>query len=87
MITISSDPPGPLNYEVKLPKARPTAMLTISTSGGGQVQQEVVLNLDTVIIEPELDRYMVIWRGIVWGVDIEASPPENCLELKISGGV
>ncbi|MCL4704865.1 DUF2169 domain-containing protein [bacterium] len=71
-------------FEVQLPATRPTAILREQEKNGQQTERKIALNLDTVIIEPELDRYMVIWRGS-WPFDDKNK--ERYLKLSVTGGV
>jgi hypothetical protein len=74
-------PPGAVDhlFTVALPEMRPHATLTV-LDGGDQQDVLVPLVLDTVVIEPDLHRFTVIWRG-TWGFD-----PDHQLGVLVTGG-
>lgn len=78
----NADPPIVKSFEVRLPASRPSAVLTKLDEAGQRVVKKVSLALDTLIIEPKSDRYMVVWRGF-WPFNIK----ETYLELAVVGGV
>ena len=51
-------------FTLKLPESRPIAFRTEVVDEGLIEDINVPLNLDTVIVEPEHDRFSVIWRGV-----------------------
>lgn len=83
VLTISSDPTSFTSFQVRLPAARPTAIRQINRRNGNTDERPLPLKLDTIIIEPQLDRYQVIWRGM-WEWDDQADPP---VALRVTGGI
>ncbi len=77
-------PPPPVSFQVFLPDTRPAATLRIKDENGSEEEINIPLALDTVIIEKELDTYIIVWRGY-W--DFEAYPPESYISLTVEGGV
>jgi hypothetical protein len=77
------NPPSPKTFDVTLPGSRPTATLTIKNPQDQTESQDIPLQLDTLIIEPEQNRYLVVWRGI-WLY--EEARKEQYIELKVQGG-
>ncbi len=86
-LTITSQgetiPPPPVTISVQLPSSRPRATLTVLNDLQQEEDQNIPLLLDTVIIEPELDRYIVVWRGS-W--PFEPEKQERYLKLTVQGG-
>ncbi len=76
-------PPEPVSFTVRLPASRPTATLTVLNGSNQEEEQNVPLVLDTVTIEPERDRYMVVWRG-TWL--FEEAFKERYIKLTVQGG-
>ena len=76
-------PPPPVTISVQLPSSRPKATLTVLNDLKQEEDQNIPLLLDTVIIEPELDRYIVVWRGS-W--PFEPEKQERYLKLTVQGG-
>jgi hypothetical protein len=74
-------PPGAVDhlFTVILPESRPHVTSTVLDDGD---QQDVLVPmvLDTVVIEPDLDRFTVIWRG-TWEFD-----PDHQLGVSVTGG-
>jgi hypothetical protein len=70
-------------FQVQLPNSRPIATLTVLNEAGQKEAQNLPLVLDTLIIEPELDRYLVVWRG-TWLFDEDHK--EKYIALTITGG-
>jgi hypothetical protein len=70
-------------FHVQLPYNRPMATLTVLNDAGQGEEQNLPLVLDTLIIEPELDRYLVVWRG-TWPFDEQHK--EKYITLTVSGG-
>jgi hypothetical protein len=75
--------PASESFSVQLPTSRPTATLTVLIDSNQKEIRPISLALDTVIIEPELDRYLVVWRGI-WQWD--DANRDRYLKLSIQGG-
>lgn len=88
VLTISSEhrpvPPGPVSaFEVKLPANRPTTTLTLLSNTGQQEEQGIPMAIDTVIIEPDLNRYLIVWRGM-W--EFQEHLKECYIKLSVAGG-
>ncbi len=83
-IIVHTNPPGLFNFEILLPSTRPVAVLCTQNAQGRENTIPLNLNLDTLIIEPEINRYMVIWRGC-WILDEQF--PKDYSELHVSGGI
>lgn len=66
----NGDPISLPEYNVKLPPQRPVIKLQVINAQGQQATLNKVPKLDTLIVEPSLDRYMVVWRE-VWKWDDE----------------
>lgn len=82
--SVHTEPPGVESFQVKLPYSRPTASYKTVNERGNEEEHELPLVLDTVIVEPRLDRYIVVWRG-VW--NFKQHPEESYVELRAKGGV
>ena len=70
-------------FTVQLPDTRPRATLTVTNNSRQEVNQDIPLVLDTVIIEPHLDRYLVLWRG-TWPLD--ENYKNRYIQLTVQGG-
>jgi len=70
--------------QVRLPANRPTTTLMMLDNTGRETEQTIPMNLDTLIIEPETDRYQIVWRGC-WPFDDTIK--EKYIKLKVEGGV
>lgn len=80
----SLTPPDPIIYTVQLPNSRPTVTLTILNNKNQFENQPISIVLDTVIIEPDADRYIVIWRGNWQFID---ALRERYIQLELQGGL
>lgn len=76
-------PVSSLPFQVVLPSSRPTALLTVLNDSNQEQINPIPLKLDTVVIEPNLDRYTVVWRGN-W--EFEDDIKDRYLKLSITGG-
>ena len=70
-------------FTVQLPETRPSVSLTVLNDGDKEIDQDISLLLDTVVIEPGLDRYWVVWRG-TWPLD--KNYKDRYIKLSVQGG-
>lgn len=71
-------------FEAVIVGSRPIATLTVLDGSGQEQDLDVPIVLDTVVLEPDADTYVLVWRG-VWRFDDHAE--ENYIRLVVTGGL